>query len=1186
METVVGNNDLGVRKFSSGSALILAVVLTSLLAVVGVLFVMTRRVDMVATSAISVDRDLNLAVDSVVARIEEELARDVDFVGEDLNHNGILDIVPPDDEDLNGNGVLDLAEYYDYPDERRRVAGADGILNNQDDRIIGDPWLASLEPYDTDNVLGSAYDYRWPRITDLYETELATGEVVGLLESFELDNWQDKTSFKDSVGAGALRPQIINPTEPVIGIELANGSAEREYGGPADADGDGVADSRWIRLPAMTASKGQPVYAAIRIIDNGGMVNVNTVYADLGGVDQRSGDMLTDIYINDFGGLNGLIKSGNDSEMQFLENRDSNVIDARTYYEQVAQRTGGPELSRHHVYTLYDMTEELSLRNRFILYENSMTSRLEADGRPVPPRLPCLYATLRAATYGNAYDPYTDLDKWEARFDPFFDDGNRPPVPVHNAYDFRHLLTTYSADRVINARPFVYGGQAWGYNRLVSVNRVTTEERRNRLYYALGACLAAGGVDDPNNDPNVAGQIVANIIDYKDVDMDIAVYKNPELEYPDTEYFGFERPCVYISELVYGIQENQIGYAIEFHNPHAKYNSPDVREEEFDWLRKDANDATTGLWLVIYSGHNGLGPLDVDEQLDWQGDPSFFYVKNDATGLITTGDPNSPEPPNDGRYVDPDVEFSWPDVDCANSYNVYWGEDFNDVNSATKDTPGDANRAFNVKASSDTNLPPDKLEINTTYYWRVDAADANGEVCERGEIWNFKTGKASGLPLQEFSFKSGSIIELRRRVKTLIKGGPDRFVVVDRVVVPPELVGAVGTGARSYERDITRHKCIRRLWMDPNSIISVSGERVGDKNTYVDAANTQMIPAYPYLDAGVYGVDVNEGGAAFKNTGELGMIFTRPTYYLPGADPVSQGVIGYPRPSETEDQVRINFADPNFQQLLNFITVFDPSSDGVNNDGDRFWDVENWLWPELIDEYDGQYKGKKATDPLLPGGIPDDGRPDPGDEVQIAGRININTAPWYVIAQLPWITVDVLDPMGRYALARAIVAYRDKVKVPFSAVDYSQDPRGRARGIWDPCDLMAVPQVWVREDRGFTSVAELMNVTHNLAPSAIAPYDPNHDIRRYARDGNDVDEFVDLTRSDGAVDDFEERDMILSRISNLVTVRSDVFTAYILVRLGLDGPQKRVIAILDRSGVYGPGDKVKVRALHPVPDPR
>jgi hypothetical protein len=86
--------------------------------------------------------------------------------------------------------------------------------------------------------------------------------------------------------------------------------------------------------------------------------------------------------------------------------------------------------------------------------------------------------------------------------------------------------------------------------------------------------------------------------------------------------------------------------------------------------------------------------------------------------------------------------------------------------------------------------------------------------------------------------------------------------------------------------------------------------------------------------------------------------------------------------------------------------------------------------------------------------------------------------------------------------------------------------------------------------------------------------------------------------ADQTSDEFERQNIIFTRLSNLVTVRSDVFTAYILVRIGETGPQKRVITILDRSGVkpnpnYNPpinpfpyiGDVNRI-AIQPVPDPR
>jgi hypothetical protein len=79
---------------------------------------------------------------------------------------------------------------------------------------------------------------------------------------------------------------------------------------------------------------------------------------------------------------------------------------------------------------------------------------------------------------------------------------------------------------------------------------------------------------------------------------------------------------------------------------------------------------------------------------------------------------------------------------------------------------------------------------------------------------------------------------------------------------------------------------------------------------------------------------------------------------------------------------------------------------------------------------------------------------------------------------------------------------------------------------------------------------------------------------------------TDMDGVGGVGDAFEERDVIFDRISNLITVRSDVFTAYILVRIGTDGPQKRVVAIFDRSGVTPTGGKVKIVAIQQVPDPR
>ncbi|MHC4088557.1 MAG: hypothetical protein ACYSU5_25630, partial [Planctomycetota bacterium] len=96
-----------------------------MLAIVGVMFVLMARVDKVATSAISENRELDLAIETVIAGISQELVSDIPGVAGQ--------------------------EYYDYPDG-----------NNI--------WLASLEPElinDFGTVDANDDIYKWPQISDV-----------------------------------------------------------------------------------------------------------------------------------------------------------------------------------------------------------------------------------------------------------------------------------------------------------------------------------------------------------------------------------------------------------------------------------------------------------------------------------------------------------------------------------------------------------------------------------------------------------------------------------------------------------------------------------------------------------------------------------------------------------------------------------------------------------------------------------------------------------------------------------------------------------------------------------------------------------------------------------------------------------------------------------------------------------
>ncbi|MHC5182759.1 MAG: hypothetical protein ACYSPI_00550 [Planctomycetota bacterium] len=61
----------------NGSALILVVVVTVLLAVVGVMFLMVSRASEMETGAVIQNKDLSNAVDSVVTKINEVLVEDL-----------------------------------------------------------------------------------------------------------------------------------------------------------------------------------------------------------------------------------------------------------------------------------------------------------------------------------------------------------------------------------------------------------------------------------------------------------------------------------------------------------------------------------------------------------------------------------------------------------------------------------------------------------------------------------------------------------------------------------------------------------------------------------------------------------------------------------------------------------------------------------------------------------------------------------------------------------------------------------------------------------------------------------------------------------------------------------------------------------------------------------------------------
>jgi len=91
----------------------------------------------------------------------------------------------------------------------------------------------------------------------------------------------------------------------------------------------------------------------------------------------------------------------------------------------------------------------------------------------------------------------------------------------------------------------------------------------------------------------------------------------------------------------------------------------------------------------------------------------------------------SPNPPDGAIHMDTWITLSWQPGDFAVSHDVYVSDNSDDVNDAVGGVP-------RVSASYD----PGPLELDTTYYWRVDEFD--GTVTHRGDVWSFTT-TAPGL---------------------------------------------------------------------------------------------------------------------------------------------------------------------------------------------------------------------------------------------------------------------------------------------------------------------------------------------------------------------------------------------------------------------------------------------------------
>ena len=154
--------------------------------------------------------------------------------------------------------------------------------------------------------------------------------------------------------------------------------------------------------------------------------------------------------------------------------------------------------------------------------------------------------------------------------------------------------------------------------------------------------------------------------------------------------------------------------------------------ENFD----EVNNAAGGLpqGIATYTP----GTLKLAKTYYWRVD-EFDVIethKGDIWSFTTEGGVGSPDPANGAVDITQTPILTWAPGVYADSHQVYFGSDQEAVRNADTGSP-EYKGAGDFGAQS---YEPEKLEWNTTYYWRIDEANkVNPDSPWKGNVWSFTT---------------------------------------------------------------------------------------------------------------------------------------------------------------------------------------------------------------------------------------------------------------------------------------------------------------------------------------------------------------------------------------------------------------------------------------------------------------
>ena len=1041
-----------------GSAMILVVVVTVLLAVVGVIFVMVARLSEMETSSVIDSRDLDAAVDSVVMHIQSVMVKD-----------------------LFGAHDTEAAPTFVRP------------IKNPATNLQTCPWLACLEPRkdliddmpaNTDGDPTNDW-FIWESITDLSAGVISPKWDLILRDGKKKGDWS-LPAFGGIVG----RYQDFSALAEVMPSEL---NATHIQGLPADADGDGVADSMWLQVPAVTTSRGKPVFAAVRILDNCAMLNLNTAYCfyqaedDPPGAESRfecfwrlkettdpyKGTIFTSPFPYGDGGrylteVNYLpFLRGRDlfSEGDFFYNLSHakkfswgalqtpsllTPAQAHTVVMEIENSPLHPSLVPSVPMVFFDIGDELEMRYRYVM-TSPIESRFErADvGNFTFDAGGNVYAALAVPREDKMEDNIPHFARWKWRIDPVnFDHLSGAyqgtwagqDMDLSYRYDRRHISTFYSYDRPLRSGTYPKLDAALEADFEALVDAGVSIERAREQIQRIEAVFRPVGLRPIDmrrlTDPTNPDRITANTVG--------ARRNILHLLYAYRAYFL----SADYSDLEPGEQTDTL------HD--AALKAAQAVANLIDYLDDDTLTTQGPFYGTDFGEQDNLNPTYIDKEI------VDAILKEAAEGVA-------------GIIGNEEYDFGLKDSDVVYGYErqPFFSEIYCHYDGSVS---GGAVRALAIELLNPYDTPI--------------ALDG----------WRFRFGlTAIALDGNEF------VVPARKGDE------PGRLTIwqSQSLTLYPVQV----TSGTETSKDV----------MYPN--LSFLG-LTKDQNLTLQRPDPRDSNEYLIVDE-------------FRGTG-LSMLFSD-TYHTAKRDDTQW------RFTNAEAYRVARLSAPADSTLGRDNTMFLNWYNGyqlpVANDQRPMERLADFLQTMWVSSHKNSGEPKPVTRHIADAEEESDIRLDVAvspelldylcflnrsEAGSLPGRININTAAKHVIAAAiapQLVMAKKEDEQNALYLAEQIIAHR---------------PYRRVSEVVEKIDA-------------FGKFAE--------------------------EDAPDV--------GDPLIEgDIEERDWVLSRLSNIFTVRSDVFTAYILVRLGPDGPQRRMIAILDRSQVWSPDDCPTVVALQPVPEPR